>query len=253
MRQIIIKGSSNLHQIVVFVEGKTELIFLHTFLKNEFGNYRFSAEFLRIPGNGESAWALENPDSNLRFLVFDCQGDGNVVSAIRDRKQTLFKKGTGKIIGLKDMYSNSYDKKSNGQLLGQLNEIFIENTQSIINDQKVSFHFSIMEFEAWFLGMYKLFPKLDSSLTIARIEEVINCNIEQTDPQNVHYRPSMRLKKVLDSVGKTYNKSESDIHRICNKVEPSDINNSFERDRCRAFKKFFDEIKADLERYGKRT
>jgi len=73
------------------------------------------------------------------------------------------------------MYSQAYRKKSKKVIDDKVTQKSIELVTTTIaemsNPDKISFHFAIMELEAWWLSMYNLFAKIDDRLTVSFIEK----------------------------------------------------------------------------------
>lgn len=164
------------------------------------------------------------------------------MSALREREERLFQVGYDKIIGLRDMYSEVYDRKSPGVINESVSNEFIENTKKVIDNMSkpdcIIFVFAIMETEAWFLAMYNLFRKIEKTLSVEYIEEETGINLKNIDPQKEFYKPSNELNKIFQLIGRNYSKSENDIEMLCSQLELSDLSNAIENNRCEAFRTF---------------
>ncbi|HEG44016.1 MAG TPA: hypothetical protein ENH94_08210 [Phycisphaerales bacterium] len=172
--------------------------------------------------------------------------DEKVLSAVKDREKDLVQNGYEKIIALRDMYSEAYLNRAGRMINNIITEEFIngahETIQKMGNSDKIKMCFAIMEFEAWFLGMYNLFERLDPALTIAYIEEKLGFNLSVIDPQIEFFRPSDKVTDILRLGGRQYQKSEHDIESICSKIDIKDFSNAFEKGICMSFKDFYDEV-----------
>ena len=84
--------------------------------------------------------------------------DERVLDVIEENEEALFNNGFSKIIGLRDMHSKAYRKKSKNVIDDEVTQQFIEAVTTVIasmnNPDKINFHFAIMELEAWWLSMY---------------------------------------------------------------------------------------------------
>ena len=232
-------------KIAIFTEGRTEQIFLRYFLSIVFGWEKISFCCLRLYAEGvyPAHWDYTNKQAEVHFLIINACNDEKVLSAIKEREEGLIQKGYEKIIGLRDMYSNAYKKRTSSTINDAVTREFIDGPKEIIQmmskPDKIKIYFAIMEIEAWFLGMYNLFKRLDSSLQIGYIKEELGFDISIINPQNDFFKPSDIVANVLQLVGRKYEKSESDVESICSIMNKDDFNNAFENGRCDSFKIFF--------------
>ncbi|MFQ5561713.1 MAG: hypothetical protein ACE5FU_14180, partial [Nitrospinota bacterium] len=110
-----------------------------------------------------------------------------VLIRLLEREQQLWKSGYEKIIGLRDMYSDSYLKISK-TIIPEVNDRFIQANQKALRNRathpdKISFCFAIMETEAWMLGLYEFFSKIDARLIPKFIKENLGIDLENDDPE----------------------------------------------------------------------
>jgi len=139
------------NKIVVFVEGQGELVFFRVILFQLLRDVPFSFECMKLHSKEIHGvpYAVKNPKAKVHFTIIDVENDTKVLSIIKEQEQKLLQKGYSKIIGLRDMYSESYIKHSGGVISEDVNNKFIKNANSIIqlmsDPEKVSFYFSIME------------------------------------------------------------------------------------------------------------
>jgi len=232
-------------KIAIFTEGQTEQIFLRYFLAIVFGWDKISWECWRLYRKEavHVPWNYESKHPEVYFLIINACGDGEVLSAIKEREKGLIKAGFEQIIGLRDMYSDKYVIRTSSTIDNAVTEEFINGAKETIRmmskPDKIKIYFAIMEIEAWFLGMYNLFERLDSSLQIAFIKERLGFDLSIINPQNKFLKPFDIVKNVLQLVGRQYNKSESDVEGICKIMDKDDFDNAFENGRCNSFKIFF--------------
>ena len=109
---------------------------------------------------------------------------------------------------------------------------------------KIFIIFSIMELEAWFLGMYNIFEKIDTRLSVEFIENQLKYNLKDIDPQNIFYKPSRELDRILSLIGLRYDKSFSIVEKITFIMEHEDFINALENGRCKSFYIFNQQIQA---------
>ena len=153
----------------------------------------------------------------MYFLIVDVGNDEKVLSAIRERESHLLAKGYAKVIGLRDMYSEAYEKRSGGRIRDEVTAEFIrgsrETIEAMTEPDRVCVHFAIMEIEAWLLLMHNIFQRMHESLSCEHIRRKAGYDLASLDPETSFYRPSQKLKEVLALVGVPYRKSKKDLER----------------------------------------
>jgi len=239
-------------KIAIFVEGQSEQIFLREILLRLFlydvNLLSFECVKLHAGKNEKAHYPFGNSKtSKIHFLILNVENDEKVLREIRDQEKNMFKKGYSKIIGLRDMYSGMYERKSK-QINDEISKRLIENCNSEIKKMsmpnKISFHFAIMELEAWWLSMFTLFEKIDSSLTVDAINEKFGFKLDEIDPEKYFFHPYPELKSILKSVGKSYNKKEGDVESVISHFTLQDIETGISNDRCNSLRVFYEEIKS---------
>ncbi len=237
-----------MRKIALFVEGQSELIFARQLLLAVFGNTKLSFECFKLEAGGSSGvpYSYSPPDPEVHFQIVNVQGDDGVVSAIRARQQRLVATGYEKILGLRDMYSRAYKKRSPGIIDDNVCQAFIQQhdtlVQSLPNCDRIKICFAIMELEAWFLSMYNLFGKIDPKLSCDYIAEMLGFDLRAVAPEKEFYKPSGQVNDILMLAGRHYDKSKSDVEGITSRMELSDFANAIENGRCKAFEAFCREL-----------
>ena len=235
-------------KIALFVEGHCGLVFARSVLLLLFDNsklsldcYEWRSHILRSVRRKYHA-----PKPEIYFLIIDAAGDQAVLSAIKEREKGLFEKGYDAIIGLRDMYSEMYIRRAGRAIDNAVSNQFLQGWQKTIGamskPEKIRLHLSIMELEAWFLGMYAIFPKLHPDLSMDAIAAKIGHHLEKCDPQTTFFHPSTVLGEILQLAGSGYKKSRHDIERICSKIELSDLDKATQNGRCASFADFMEHI-----------
>jgi hypothetical protein len=238
-----------LRKIAIFTEGQTELIFIRNFLLRIMDPAKISFVCFELLAHQQFPvpFKYENAHSEVHFLILNVHGDEGVLSSIKERETNLFEKGGyDLVIGLRDMYSEEYFKRSQGIISEQISSLFIRQyDQTIVNMKhfdKIRFFFAIMEIEAWFLGMYTLFCKIAPLLTVSFIKEQTSIDLKTTDPQKSFFQPSKQLDQIFQLCGREYKKKQGEVENICGKIDPSDINAACENSRCTSLNKFYQEL-----------
>lgn len=236
-------------RIAIFAEGQTELIFIRDFLLRVLdpSNLSFECYVLLAHKHSPIPYKYSSPSADIHFMIIDVHGDGGVLSSIKEREKNLIeKRGYDRIIGLRDMYSEYYIKLSPNVINEAVSNQIIENHNLTIEkmtySDRIKLYFAIMEVEAWFLGMYNLFSKIDQMLTLACIKENLNIDLQTIDPQRKFYKPSELVHSILELCGRAYSKKEDEIESICSPMTTEDFDNAKENGRCKCFADFYQEI-----------
>lgn len=237
-----------MRKIAIFVEGLTEQIFIRTFIPLILGWENVSFECFQIYSEQMSAvpFLYPNEHAEVHFLIVDVSNDEKVLSAVKDREEWLIQKGYERIIALRDMYSKAYRDRAGRKIIDSVTKEFIAAHQTIIQQMsdpnKIKIYYGIMECEAWFLGMWNIFERIDPILTVAHIEEELGFNLSVIDPQTEFFKPADIVDSIMQLINQRYGKSRSEIEAICSKIKPQDVDNAFEHGRCASFRDFHGEI-----------
>jgi hypothetical protein len=238
-----------LKRIAIFAEGQTELIFIRNLLLWVLDPSKISFECFELIAHKLSnvPFSYPNPNADVHFLVLNVHGDEGVLSSIKEREQNLIeKRGYERIIGLRDMYCDEYVRRSPGVIDNQISNLMIQrHNQTVgymIHSDKIKLYHAIMEIEAWFLGMYHLFSKIDSNLTVENIKQKLGIDLITTDPQQLFFKPSDQVNSIFQLCGGEYKKKQGEIEHICSKIDASDLDNARENNRCSCFSDFHNEI-----------
>ncbi len=236
-------------RIAIFAEGQTELIFIRNFLLKVLDPSKLSFECHELLHHQQSTvpYQYPNPNADIHFLILDVHGDEGVMSSIKEREKNLVEKnGYERIIGLRDMYSAEYARRSPRVIHDRISDMIIQGHNQTIGDMtysdRIKFHFAIMEIEAWFLGMYNLFQKIDSLLTVEYIKQNLGIDLKSADPQKEFYRPSDQVRSIFQLCGREYKKKQGEIEGICKNIDSSDLDAARENGRCACFDDFYKEI-----------
>ena len=147
------------------------------------------------------------------------------------------------------MYCDEYVKRSPEDINNQVSNLIIERCNQTIRNlthpDRIKLFFAIMEIEAWFLGMYNLFKKINSVLTVQYIEQKLGIDLTTTDPQKQFYRPSDQVNDIFLLCRGEYKKKHGEIENICSNMDYADFDTARENNRCSCFDDFFQEITRD--------
>lgn len=233
-------------KIAIFTEGQTELIFVRNLLLQVMDHSKLSFGCFDLLGR-PVPHGYPNDYAEIYFLIVNAGGDEKVLSSLRDEQKKLIETGGyEKIIGLKDMYCGVYRKRSPGVIDKKTSNMIIEEHNKTIRDMtyfnRIKLYFAVMEIEAWFLGMYNLFQKIDPLLTVQYIKQKLGIDLKSVDPQKEFYHPYVQVKRILELSEGQYRKKAKEVERICAKMDSSSFNNATENDRCVSFADFYKEV-----------
>ncbi|TET43382.1 MAG: DUF4276 family protein [Dehalococcoidia bacterium] len=236
-------------RIAIFTEGQTELIFIRHFLLKVLDPSKLSFECYELISHQPFTvpYRYPNPSAEIHFLILNVHGDEGVLSSIKEREKKMVEgSGYDRIIGLRDMYCYEYVKRSPGVINDEISNLIIHRQNQIVRDMKhsdrIKLFFAIMEIEAWFLGMYNLFKKIDSVLTVEHIKQKLGIDLTTTDPQKQFYKPSDQVNDIFQLCGCEYKKKRDEIESICSNMDYSDFDTTRENNRCSCFDDFRQEI-----------
>ncbi|MGB0838546.1 MAG: hypothetical protein ACPGXL_00325 [Chitinophagales bacterium] len=236
-------------KIAVFVEGWGELIFTRELLLKCFEWQDICVECYSLFNDknlNPVQYSFPNQNASVYYQIINIGTDTKVLSSILKRESYLFSTNQNfdKIIGLRDMFSKDYKTiVQSNKIDPKINQKFIDGSiRSILanakNPKKISFHFAIMELEAWFLGMKGFFTKLHPDLTNAKIKAALNVDLEEIDPETAIFHPAPLIKKILQLVGKDYTKKQIEVNAFMGKIIKADFKALFESEKCATFTEY---------------
>lgn len=235
-------------KVAIYVEGITEAGFVYQLIgeKYKWDWSKLRMECLKLEpkeaGNDLRDIGLENaPDY---FLIYDSCSDTSVVSDIRDRYKGHKGQGFDKVVGLRDVYSESYIDLYGRQLDEQNITTFIKDIQepfdALDSTGFIRVRFAVMETEAWMLALSDVFQKIDNRLGAKGLNEAgLDIKI---DPQTTFFHPFAKLEDIFKSIGKTYSKHWHEVKEIVFKLKWSDFEKLYNSGKCQSFKDFHDTI-----------
>lgn len=241
-----------MRKIAIITEGLTEHIFLRSLIPILFGWENVSFRCVKLLLGQEHSVPYEHivVNPHLYFLIIDVGGDNKVMTYIRDNEERLFNKGYEFVIGIRDMYSNAYRKRTKNEINESVNQSFIDVANSVIqglsHSKFIEIHFAIMEIEAWFLSMYSLFEKLNEALTVQFIEDSLGFNIQTINPEVYFFHPSNEFSNIFYLIGRNYGKHRGQIEAFLSNLDETDLNTGIENNRCSKFAEF----RKKLEEFG---
>ena len=200
-------------KLAIFVEGKTEQIFVAKLLREIAGKFQISIEIKSRQGiNFDKVIMKDSVTSETKFyvLIYNSCGDGRVASDIKKQYRKLTESGYERIIGLRDIHPKSIIQKS--KLQSELENILPKGSIPI------NIVIAVMEVEAWFLAEYNHFLKIDPGLTPEKIQLEFGFN-PQTEDMEQRLHPTNDMELIYNYAGKGYNKSEKQLNRLASNLD----------------------------------
>ena len=231
----------------IFLEGQTELILVREFLLRLFEYQHISLECFTLFTDRNfvpTEYAFPNTEATYHFQLINVGNDQSVISRMLRREQFLLNSGFDKILGLRDMYSKSYREEAKDHKINPaISQKFIDGHKKQIDrnakrPENISFHFAIMEIEAWILGIRSLFTKIDKRLTDEFIQKKLSINLAEIDPEEVFFHPSKVLDDIFRLIESRYDKKKGDVSAIANLITKEDYESLHQRDFCNSFSTF---------------
>ena len=240
-----------MRKVAIFTEGQGDQIFVRELLSQVIGYEALSFECLQLrAGNLQQVpYTYSNRNATIHYLIVDVGNDVRVMSAILERQESLISKGYNVIIGLRDMYSAAYRRRSSSKIDDSVTNSFIskhnETIQGMSNPDKIFIFFAIMELESWLLSMYRLLEKYNPMLNCEHIERELGFDLSKINPETEFFHPTSTFKNILSLAGKTYKKSKDQMESILSNMIREDIDDALEESRrSKSFALFLSKIRS---------
>lgn len=232
-------------RIAFFVEGLSEQLFLEKLLLEVFSCNKIAVESRKMRGGTRVPVTITQittptPTVNTEYyiLIYDCGGDSNVGSYIRDQRESLKNHGYIKIIGIRDVYP-AFTRSEIPRLIRSIHFGIPQK------DLPVKFILSIMEIESWFLAEETHYAKINASLSVSLIQSNLGFNPASYDTQ-LFDMPAIKLNEVYQLVSMRYSKESASISRTINALDFANIYFEVHK-RISSLKELIDEINLMLE------
>jgi hypothetical protein len=234
-----------MRRFAIFVEGQTELITVRELLRRKF-DYFVSIECRTLFKNGElrkAPYDFDKPNAPFHFQIINVGNDNAVLSRILRREKLMWSAGFERIIGLRDMYSRAY-RDFSSQIDHKITQKFIDGANETIKSnsqcpEKIIMCFAIMEIEAWFLGMYQIFERLDTRLTVEYIKAQTGIDLDNVNPETEFFHPANQMEAIYKIAGLNYDKKKGDIEAIAKNITPEYLTDLINSGKCRSFHQFY--------------
>ena len=235
-------------KIAIFVEGQAELITVREFLLKKY-NYSISLNCYKLFSKnemGEVPFQWPNPEASLHYQIVQVGNDVGVLSAMLIRQEFMWKAGYEKLIGLRDMYSAEYKKRSD-VINENVNQLFVNAVGKAIEAKsskpgQITMCFSIMEIESWYLAMHPVFEKMDERLTTGLIHDKLGYDLNKVNPETEFFHPAKTLSEIFTLTGTGYNKRAGQIESLCGLLTTEDFERLYNSANCNSFNIFHNAV-----------
>ena len=199
---------------IIVVEGQTEQIFVEKFITKLVATQPIHLELRQLVGGSllmlsPRGVPLEHASHHIRII--DVSNDEKVNSFIDGNLDDFIAKNFKIVYGLRDRFTGNNNKpKPNVDKIDawcRQKEIDCNVTLEII--------IAIEEVEAWFLSVPDFFMHYDASLTLTKVNEILDCDLSTIPIESLPH-PSQTINKILSTVNQPYKKRLDDAHKIAN-------------------------------------
>jgi len=204
-------------RIAVFVEGQTERKFAKKLIGQRYGYLTFRVK--EIVRRGKNTYmSNEGPRESIgldcSFLLVEVPSREKLTSYVVDNASNMVvRQGFNLLLGLQDLFPNN-----RGDKMQIMNFIDVKLRKSPVYD-RISVVLAIMETEAWFLCDWRMFERIDASLTNAYIYSRLGLDIVNDDPELAYDHPSRTLDEILKLAHRRYRKRSSEIDSVVGNID----------------------------------
>ena len=203
-----------MRKIAVFVEGQTEMILLRRLLEELAGKKNIVFEVKNFVSDRYAELAAAPPDGDglgYYALLFDCRGETNVKTTIRDRLQSLREAGYAYVVGLRDLYPMKID---------ELPRLRLGVSQGIPPMPfPVEIVIAVHEVEAWFLQEATHYERISPELHPDRFSPVIGFDPRSNRAEDVYHAAGL-LDTIYRIAGRAYKKRCASVQRTVDALDP---------------------------------
>jgi hypothetical protein len=201
-------------KVAVFVEGQTEQIFAQKLIEQVISPNKVTVTTCQLRGGARHTRNLillktqsVTQQTDYYFEIYDCGSDSKVKDDIIEHSQSMKQKGFSLIIGLRDVYPNN-------------NKIaYLRKYLNFGIPAGVPTHIvlAVNEVEAWFLAEENHYSKIDTSLTLAKVNAIAGIDVSKDSTETIAH-PTEKLQLIY-----RYTKSKHKVHRIVNALDYANL------------------------------
>ncbi|HWB53708.1 MAG TPA: DUF4276 family protein [Tepidisphaeraceae bacterium] len=207
-------------KLAVFVEGQTEHLFIEKLIREVAGAHRVRIEGIRCQGGRNvprlyTAITATAPSGGEYYvLIFECSGDGHVLSVLRDRYASLMSEGYSLLLGLRDVYPIPDSEFANLEA----------TTAKLIPSGGLPAYlvFAKREIEAWFLAESAHLITIDARLNPREAERIAGTSIAPENVEKIDH-PAQLLDTIYRAVGFRYRKDKRRLQRVVEAIDYANL------------------------------
>lgn len=220
------------------MEGMTELVFVYHCIQAYYQSDWTAFHLDYVSVNPLDRIGLPNPygenAAENQYLLYNCGSDDGVIPTMKDRFQAHLGQGYGRIIGLQDVFGARYfDVYRAGH-----QQIERDKVNAMIHDLEATvlqldatgtmqIRFSIMEIEAWILGMPDLLAECFPGCSL---DELLAVN-----PEVAFVHPFNKLSSLVP-----YTKNFSSVEGIFSRITKAHLDTLLQSGKCTSFARFYE-------------
>ena len=197
-------------KIALFVEGQTEQIFVKKLIEQMVNPSVVTTTTYQLRGGTKDTRKLilletqsATQQSNYYFEIYDCGNDSKVKDDVIEHLPSMQRKDFSMIIGIRDVYPNNAK-------IAHLRKYLTFGIPAGIPTQIV---LAVNEVEAWFMAEENHYKKIDTRLTIAKVNAIAGIDVS-TDSTEIIDHPTEKLNRIY-----RYTKSKNKVARIVNALD----------------------------------
>jgi hypothetical protein len=201
-------------KVAVFVEGQTEQIFVQKLIEQVISPNKVTVTTYQLRGGTKYTRNLIllktqsfTQQTDYYFEIYDCGNDSKVKDDIIEHSQSMKQKGFSLIIGLRDVYPKNNEIASLRKYLNF----------GIPTDVPSHIVLAINEVEAWFLAEENHYTKIDTNLTLAKVNAIAGIDVSKDSTETIAH-PTEKLQLIYK-----YTKKKNNVHRIVDALDYANL------------------------------
>jgi hypothetical protein len=199
-------------KLAVFVEGRTEQLFVEKLLEEAAGKKQICIVKRQAFGGQNSKRSLKtlqatvsNPNHRYFAQIVDCGTDNRVKSDVVDHYDGLVAAGFQTILAIRDVFPEFKHAEIGALRTGLYYRVKTKPIEPL-------FILGVMEIEAWFIAEHTHFQKIHPNLTVDLIKRSLGFD-PRTDDIELRPNPALDLDSIYRLVGMAYKKNMKAIQR----------------------------------------
>jgi hypothetical protein len=201
-------------KVALFVEGQTEQIFAQKLIEQLISPLKITTDSFKLTGGAKNSRMAKilttqsvTQQTDYYFAIYDCGNDSKVKDDIIENLQSMKQNGFSMIIGIRDVYPNN----------AKIDDLRRYLNYGIPTGIPTHIVLAVNEVEAWFMAEENHYPKIDTRLTIEKVNSIAGIDI-RIDSTEIVIHPTEKLQLIY-----RYSKSKSNILRVVNALDYANL------------------------------